>query len=115
MKLINYLTPIKVFAIILILMGIFNHITGPLNNCLFIETTQEYFIRIIFFFSGIFSLLGNGRTKEIRAKVVGFPYLYLAGVYILAFIQTTSYSLVLPSIMFLIMGLWVSFLGDKYE
>ena len=108
-------TPIKMLSVLLILLGAVDHLADPIEHVHLEECTTEWLIRSLFVFAGMFGIMGNGRTSDLRAVVVGLPYLYLATLYIIRYIQTGTIALLLPLIIISVLGLWTVFIGGEYE
>lgn len=119
-KIAYMFTPIKMLSLLVLSIGIVDNITSLLQHAtggitVYESTTLEFVVRIIFIFCGIFGILGNGRTKRIRATIVSFPLLYLASLYLILFIQYHNEILLAFIAMTAIPALWVVLFGDKYE
>ncbi len=110
------MTPVKLFAVLLIIFGIFDHLTNPMNigtepSNLLVETL----VRGLFIFSGLFCLLGNGRTTKIRAYFTGVPYIYLSIFYLIHYLNNDIAVIILPMILTGFIGLWLVIAGEYYE
>lgn len=101
-----FLTPMRMFSILLILFGIVNHISPSYPQ--FEEIFRGSFILLGIF--GIFS------SSHIRAYVVGIPFLYLSIFYTILKIKFNVFvSPPIPIITTGVIGLWSLFIGEEYE
>ncbi len=114
-KLITFFSPLKTLAFLLLILSIVNHLYNPFMHGASGDTLQEFTARLIFMFCGLFGIMGNGKTLRIRALVIGFPFIYLAVIYLLKLISTGIQTITIPLTVFSILGLWVIFLGAEYE
>lgn len=115
-KIQTFLTPVKLFSIMLILLGIVDNLTRPTNHTPVPCTDiYELVVRSVFIFSGLFGFLGNGRTTQIRATLVSIPYLFLSSLYVINYIETGVQVELLPFIIVLLSGVWLLLFGAKYE
>lgn len=120
-RIVKNLTPIKYKSITLIILGIIDHLSNPIEHLhagkLYsgTETLVEIILRTLFIFCGVFGLMGNGKTKLIRATVVGLPYIYLSIYYLIYFIENGVHILLIPMLLAGTIGFWSIFLGANYE
>lgn len=120
-KIAYMFTPIKMLSLLILSIGLVDNITSLLQHAsrngviVFQDTNLEFIIRVLFIFCGLFGILGNGRTKRIRATIVSFPLLYLATLYIILYIQFHNGVLLTFIAMTAIPALWVILFGDIYE
>lgn len=119
-KLGSIITPIKLMSTIVLLIGVFDNITNLLQHArggttIFEATPIEWVARVLFIFCGIFGLIGNGRTKRIRATIVSIPLIYLSIFYTIILIEHNNNILYVPIILSGLTGLWTLLFGDIYE
>jgi len=114
------ITPVKMLSLMTILIGIFDHVSNPIEHKgsaglfqtnIFLESS----IRFIFIFCGIFGLIGNGKSARIRATISALPLVYLASYYTILYIQNGLNVLIIPIILSWGVSLWTILLGAKYE
>lgn len=111
----EFLTPLKMLSILLILMGLVDNLRNPIEHYPQEGIMYETILRAIFIFCGFFGLLGNGNTVEMRAFFVGLPYLWLAVLYGKSIVTTGVEAAILPFVITLILGLWTVFIGGYYD
>ncbi len=69
----------------------------------------------IFIFCGIYGLIGNGKTKRIRATVVSLPLLYLASFYLIMLFKFSNDVFITLIVLSGVPALWVLLFGDRYD
>jgi len=109
------ITPVRILALLLIILGLLDNLTNPTQHTLDQSSGFELALRILFIFCGIYGIMGNGKSKQIRATLVGVPYIYLAVLYGIAYLQTGYVTPVLPMTIAGIIGLWTITIGATYE
>jgi hypothetical protein len=115
-KIKSKVTPVRVFATLLVIIGLLDHLSNPID--VYTEPTSvmlETFIRAIFIFAGLFCIIGNGRTTKIRTTIVGIPYLYLAFFYGMRVYFEISQASLIPCAITTFLGLWLVIEGENYE
>jgi hypothetical protein len=113
---VDRFSPVKMLSLMLIIMAFIDHLTEPLFLVGYEKTfLTETLMRIVFFFIGFFGLLGNGRTKEVRARIVSMPFAYLASLYVIKYYHSMEDWLLLPLSILLVLTLWIVLIGAKYE
>jgi hypothetical protein len=108
-------TPLRTLSILLIILATLDHLYNPFLHTGADTSIQEWIIRIIFLFCGIFGLLGNGRYLQLRATIVGFPYIYLATIYTIELINTGVQAIVIPLAFSSLIGVWTLIFGAYNE
>lgn len=114
-------TPVRAIALISVILGLVDNLSNPirhtLNNQIIHEVDPfvEWAVRCSFIFCGFFGLLGNGRTKIIRATTVSLPFLYLGIYYLIIYMEYRNSASFIPMFTTLILGLWTLFFGEHYE
>lgn len=120
-KVANYITPIKATAFMILILGLVDNLTSPLQHALgggslnYSQTPFELIVRGLFIFCGIFGLVGNGKTKRLRATIVSLPLLYLASFYLILWLEYRNDVFFSLITLTGIPGLWVLLFGDKYD
>jgi len=114
-KLIKFLTPVKLAALILVILGVLDHLTyfdvyGTRGECL-----EEALVRSFFIFCGLFALFGNGKTAKLRTFIVSIPYYYLSIFYLVSGFQLNSDSLLTLAVPSAVFAIWLNFAGYYYE
>ena len=120
-KVANFVTPIKGIAFMVLLLGLVDNLTSPLQHALgggsltYSQTPLEIIIRVIFIFCGVFGLIGNGRTARIRATVVSLPLLYLSVFYTIMLFKYNNHVFIALIVLSGIPGLWTLLFGDRHD
>jgi len=120
-KAANYVTPIRGIAFMVLLLGLVDNLTSPLQHALgggslnYSQTPLEIIIRVLFIFCGIFGLIGNGRTVRIRATVVSLPLLYLSIFYTIMLFKYDNNVFIGLIVLAGIPGLWTLLFGDRHD
>lgn len=114
-KLLKFFTPLKMLSLTLILMAVVNHLYNPFEHQQVTNTVAETFARLVVLFCGIYGIMGNGKYLRLRAVVIGFPFLYLSFLYILKLITLNIQTVLLPTVITLVIGLWSVLAGAEYE
>ena len=120
-KIANFVTPIKGIAFMVLLLGLVDNLTSPLQHALgggsltYSQTPLEIIIRVIFIFCGVFGLIGNGRTARIRATVVSLPLLYLSVFYTIMLFKYNNHVFIALIVLSGIPGLWTLLFGDRHD
>jgi hypothetical protein len=110
-----FFSPLRTLSILLIVLATLDHLYNPFMHISEDTNLAETIIRAIFLFSGIFGLLGNGKHLQVRAVIVGYPYIYLAVVYLLKFVDTGVQAIIIPFVFTLLIGLWTIIFGAYNE
>lgn len=114
-KVKDIFTPIKAFSLILIILGLVDNLSHPTNHNFPSKDFLEFIVQSLFIFCGIFGLMGNGNSRQVRSVIVGLPFVYLSILYFISFIKYNSYTVIIPMIVFFIVGLWTVWIGEYYE
>jgi len=109
------LSPVRVLALLLIILGLLDNLTHPTQHTLDQSGGFELALRILFIFCGVYGIMGNGKSKQIRATLVGIPYIYLAVLYGIAYLESGYITPVLPMVIAGVLGLWTILIGATYE
>ena len=108
-------SPLRTLSILLILLATLDHLYNPFLHTGTDNSLQEWIIRALFLFCGIFGVLGNGKHIQLRATVVGFPFIYLAIVYSLELARTGVQTIVIPLAFTSVIGIWTLVFGAYNE
>lgn len=119
-KIAKFLTPIKMIALLVLLLGLVDNITSPLQHAIggglvYSQTPLEIVIRILFVFCGIYGLIGNGKTRRARATAVSLPLLYMFCFYFILWIQYSNDAFIALMTISGVPGLWTLLFGDRYD
>jgi len=120
-KISKYLTAIKMVSITILLLGLFDNLTSPLQHIQGGGTTEfesssvEWVIRSVFIFCGMFGILGNGGTRRVRATVVAIPLVYLTTFYFILYLQYHNTILFVPMILAGTPAAWILLFGDLHD
>jgi hypothetical protein len=109
------ISPVRVLALLLIILGLLDNLTHPTKHNLDPSGGFELALRILFIFCGVYGIMGSGKSKQIRATLVGIPYVYLAVLYGIAYLQSGYVTPVLPMTIAGVLGLWTITIGATYE
>lgn len=116
-KLRDFLSPIRLMGFMDLGIALIDNLSNPLehNPLSTSGSIIEIILQAIAMFCGIFAIMGNGRTRRIRAIVVSLPILYLAILYTISYINTQTHVLLLPILFLWLTSLWLILVGDNYE
>lgn len=113
-KTIRFLTPVKGAALILVVLGVLDHLTY-LDFSGEESFWTEALVRSFFIFCGIFGLIGNGKTARLRTFIVSIPYLYLSIFYIVSGMAINSDTITVLSVPPGLFAMWLNIAGSYYE
>jgi hypothetical protein len=110
----NFLTPIRVFSLIAIILGLVDGFNLHVPNNLY-EIVINALVRCIIFFVGFFGLFKNGQEKRIRAITVSAVFIYYGIISLFEYFESGISYYISSMMISLIVGAWLMLWGEAYE